>query len=109
MKTNIKIILGMILILSMFPLTTAVECVGESCPVNMSLTVDFPPSVSQSVLTGQFIYGIMESSGAGLGTFMTYVGQAIPLLLIGLAFVGIFIIIGIEIAKAIQFQNGRGK
>lgn len=54
--------------------------------------------ISQNYLSSP-IYQVMASSGAGLGIFIHILGQALPLLLIGLAFVGILIVIGFAIKK----------
>jgi hypothetical protein len=44
--------------------------------------------------TGQAIFNIMDSSGAGLGIFMIFMGQALPVFLIGFALVVIIAGIG---------------
>jgi len=47
--------------------------------------------------TGQAVYEIMNSSGAGLGIFMNFMGQALPVLLLLLSFIGIVFVIGYSI------------
>jgi F0F1-type ATP synthase assembly protein I len=44
----------------------------------------------------------MDSAGAGLGVFIQYMGQALPLLLIILAMVGIIVAIGFGIAHVVK-------
>ena len=51
------------------------------------------------------IYQVMNSSGAGLGIFIKLLAQALPMLLIGLAFVGILIGVGFAIATVIKKFN----
>lgn len=43
----------------------------------------------------------MEGAGAGLGIFIQYMGEALPVLLIILAMVGIIVAVGYGIAKVI--------
>lgn len=56
--------------------------------------------ISSSYLSSP-IYQVMASSGAGLGIFIQILGQALPLLLIGLAFVGILVVIVLSIKKVL--------
>jgi hypothetical protein len=44
----------------------------------------------------------MEGAGAGLGIFIQYMGQALPVLLIILAMVGIIVAVGYGIALVIK-------
>lgn len=44
----------------------------------------------------------MEGAGAGLGIFIQYMGQALPVLLIILAMVGIIVAVGYGIALVIR-------
>jgi F0F1-type ATP synthase assembly protein I len=44
----------------------------------------------------------MEGAGAGLGVFIQYMGQALPVLLIVLALVGIIVAVGMGIAGVIK-------
>jgi F0F1-type ATP synthase assembly protein I len=44
----------------------------------------------------------MEGAGAGLGVFIQYMGQALPVLLIILAMVGIIVAVGYGIAFVIK-------
>lgn len=46
--------------------------------------------------------GTMESTGAGLGVFLQYLGQALPGLLIVLALIGIVVAIGLGVAGVIK-------
>jgi F0F1-type ATP synthase assembly protein I len=48
----------------------------------------------------------MESAGAGLGVFISYMGQALPALLIVLALVGIIVAVGMGIAGVIKKSIG---
>jgi len=48
----------------------------------------------------------MEGAGAGLGIFIQYMGQALPVLLIILAMVGIIVAVGYGIAKVISGSIG---
>lgn len=56
-------------------------------------------------LSGNAIYEIMNSAGAGLGLFMVFMGQSLPILLIIFGFIGIVIAIGFAIAKVITSQH----
>lgn len=44
----------------------------------------------------------MDGAGAGLGVFIQYMGQALPVLLIILAMVGIIVAVGYGIAKVVS-------
>lgn len=48
------------------------------------------------------VCGTMEGAGAGLGVFIQYMGQALPVLLIILAMVGIIVAVGMGIAMVIK-------
>jgi len=48
------------------------------------------------------VCGTMEGAGAGLGIFIQYMGQALPVLLIILAMVGIIVAVGYGIAWVIK-------
>ena len=48
------------------------------------------------------VCGTMEGAGAGLGVFIQYMGQALPVLLIILALVGIIVAVGMGIASVIK-------
>jgi F0F1-type ATP synthase assembly protein I len=48
------------------------------------------------------VCGTMEGAGAGLGIFIQYMGQALPVLLIILAMVGIIVAVGMGIAYVIK-------
>jgi multidrug transporter EmrE-like cation transporter len=103
MKTNIRIILGMILLFSIFPLTTAVECIGQGCSTNMSINVvnvTAIPTPRFSIL-GATIYSLLDSSGAGLGTFFQFLGASIPILLIGIMMVALIVAIAYAIFEGI--------
>lgn len=108
MKTNIKIILGMILLFSIFwsilPLITAVECIGQGCAMNMSLNVVNVSAIPlpRFSLTGQAIYSVLESAGAGIGSFLLMMGQSLPYLLIGLMMIAIIVAIAYSIFKSLD-------
>lgn len=104
MKTIIKIILGMILLLSIFPLTTAIECVGQGCSTNMSINVvSFNvTSIPRFSILGQTIYSLLDSSGAGIGIFFQFIGASIPILLIGIMMVALLVAIAYSIFKGIN-------
>lgn len=53
-------------------------------------------------LSGNPVYEIMNSAGAGLGIFIVFMGQALPVLLIIFGFVGIVVAIGYGISKVIK-------
>jgi len=65
-----------------------------------------PPRFSE---TGQVIYSIMNSAGAGLGMFMTYISSSIFGLLVLIALISVFAIIGYAVARTIieQLKNSR--
>lgn len=48
------------------------------------------------------VCGTMEGAGAGLGIFIQYMGQALPVLLIILAMVGIIVAVGYGIAFVVR-------
>jgi hypothetical protein len=52
--------------------------------------------------TGAVVYNLMDSAGAGLGMFMSYMSQSLSKLLISLGFITVFIIIGWIIAITIK-------
>lgn len=109
---NIKIILGMILLFSIIgsnilgsilPLITAVECIGQGCNMNVSLNVTEIPvtPLPRFSILGQTIYSLLDSSGAGLGTFFQFLGQSIPILLLGIMAVALIVAIAYAIFKAL--------
>jgi F0F1-type ATP synthase assembly protein I len=51
---------------------------------------------------GSDICQTMDGAGAGLGVFIQYMGQALPVLLIILALVGIIVAVGYGIATVIK-------
>jgi hypothetical protein len=70
----------------------------------LELYSDTVPPVEEEVfedVTSNPIYQIMNSAGAGLGIFIQLLAQALPLLLIGLAFVGVLIVIGMALKKVL--------
>jgi hypothetical protein len=116
MKQNKKIklikkfaLIGSLLLLSLLPLVFAEECSGQSCPTNMSINVinitEIPVTPRGFSLTGQAIYDIMNSGGAGLGSFLVFLGTALPLLLFGLMIVAMIIVIGYAIAYSIKHST----
>lgn len=48
------------------------------------------------------ICSTMEGAGAGLGVFIQYMGEALPVLLIVLALVGIIVAVGYGIAHVVR-------
>lgn len=61
-----------------------------------------PEVVVEEIKQGDIeIYGIMESSGAGLGKFMLYMSQSLPVLLLILAMIGVIIAIAWSVARLI--------
>lgn len=52
--------------------------------------------------SGQAIYDIMSSSGAGLGIFMGFMGQVLPPLLIILGLIGVIVLIGYLLSNVIK-------
>ena len=64
-----------------------------------------PTPPHQFSSTGQAIYDIVNTSGAGLGIFMTFLGQSLPILLIGLAFAGLIVAVVFSI-KNILIKAG---
>lgn len=67
-------------------------------------------SLITPTITGNLIYDIMNSAGAGLGLFIEYIGQALFVLLIVIALAVMVFIIGSGIAEAVRnmFQNKNG-
>jgi hypothetical protein len=59
-----------------------------------AIIVPIPPQ-----MTGGIIYEVLATSGAGIGIFFQILANALPLLLFGLAIVGIIVIIGHSIIK----------
>lgn len=47
------------------------------------------------------VCGTMDSAGAGLGVFIQYLGQSLPVLLIILAIVGVIVAVGFGVAKVV--------
>lgn len=69
--------------------------------ITFTVNTPVPPPTYQS----NVIYMVMNSSGAGLGIFIQFLGQALPLLLIGLALVGIIIAVAWSI-KGVLVKAG---
>lgn len=61
------------------------------------------PTISQN--NGVDLYGIMESSGAGLGIFMTMLAIAFPILLFGFMIVGLVFAVGYAFATLLTKSN----
>jgi hypothetical protein len=59
------------------------------------------PIPSTRTATGQAIYEVLDSSGAGLGLFFQFLGIALPILLFGLVFVGIIVAIAYSIKNVL--------
>jgi len=66
-----------------------------------------PEPSGQFSETGQVIYDILDSSGAGLGLFFTFMGLSLPLLLIGLMLVALVIVIAVGIFKSLKLWRER--
>jgi hypothetical protein len=66
------------------------------------------PTPEPNNLSDNPLYSIMNSAGAGLGIFLIFMGQALPVLLIVLGFVGIVVVIGMGIAKVITASAKHG-
>ena len=64
-------------------------------------TIFIPLFPNESVGEGE-LFNILRSSGAGLSTFIQFMSASIPVLLIGLLFVGIILVIGFAIATIIK-------
>jgi hypothetical protein len=56
----------------------------------------------QTPVTNTPIYQVMDSAGAGMGTFIQFISQALPLLILILIAVGIVITIGYAVAYSIK-------
>jgi len=67
--------------------------------VSFMINTPIPPVQIPPTYLSSPIYQILSSSGSGLGIFIQLLAQALPLLLIGLAFAGIIIIIGLAFKK----------
>jgi len=107
MKINTKIMLGIFaLILSMLSFTIAGECVGQGCNANFSLNVtnytQITPILPRYSVTGQAIYDVLTSSGAGLGTFFTFLGQSFPILIIILVLIALLVAVVYTILKSVH-------
>lgn len=84
---------------------------GNGTSKNYNETVDYlyvlnnteeitPPTPTP--VTTDAIYDTMNSSGAGFGIFLIYLSKALPLLLIGLAFVVMIVLIGKHLLKPLE-------
>ncbi len=70
-----------------------------------SFTVGFPPPPPQfpDKIQGEgAIFEVMQSSGAGLGSFIQFMSRSLPVLLIILVMVGIIVAVGFGIATVIR-------
>lgn len=63
--------------------------------------VIIPQFAGQIQGTGE-LFEILQSSGAGLGTFIQFMGVALPTLILGIMFVGIIVLIGFAIVTVIN-------
>jgi len=72
----------------------------ENNTLIINYTVPFIPAPSQ--VEDTTIYQTFASTGAGLGIFLSYLGQSIPLLIISLVFIGIIAVIGLSLAVAVK-------
>ena len=83
---------------------------------NVELTLEPQESATIQLFTEIFpneirgtgeLFNILRSSGAGLSIFIQFMGIALPVLILGIMFVGIITIIGFGIARI--FNNIRLK
>ncbi len=74
------------------------EDVGQS---SHNFQVIIPQFAGQIQGEGE-LFEILQSSGAGLGTFIQFMGVALPTLIIGIMFVGIIVLIGFAIVTIIN-------
>jgi len=89
------------------PMIYADECSGGSCGANFSLNVTnatIPPPVIISTISeqGQIIYGILQSSGAGIGLFMQLLSGGLVTLFIMIALISIMVAIVYAVFHAIK-------
>lgn len=107
MKNKIfMLIVSMIFLLETISLIFADECIGGNCGTNMSLNVTnatIPPPVIVSTITetGQIIYGILQSSGAGIGMFMQFLSGGLVTLFLMIALIFILVAIVYAIFKGV--------
>lgn len=81
----------------------AYDLAGNFNSTNVSFDVNTPIIVILPSVLSNPIYQVMNGFGSGLGIFILFMAQALPLLLIGLAFVGILVIVGYAIVNAIKY------
>ena len=79
--------------------------INESCVYHEEVE-EIPSQYIQG--EGQ-IYNVMNTAGAGLGKFMIYMGNSLPILIIILVMVGIIVAVGYSIAKVISGSIGGKK
>jgi hypothetical protein len=70
---------------------------GEIFVDSITFGVALPPAYESNT-----IYQILNGAGAGLGIFLLFLGEAFPILLIGLAMVGIVIAVGWGISQVFK-------
>lgn len=104
---------------------------GVDCPINVCTNLQYSNGVAQFDVTGWSnysleeqptvtitqsnliqgsgaIYEVLNSAGSGLGIFLQMIGSSLPLLLIGLAFVGIVVVVAWSIKRMIDNNIKRG-
>jgi hypothetical protein len=74
----------------------------EFYPENLTFFINFTAPVVTPSVERDSTYQVMASGGAGLGIFMQYLAQALPLLVLSLIVVTIIIIIGFSIVKPLR-------
>ena len=84
---------------------SAEECIGQGCSMNFSLNVTPASNITISPIfseTGQAMYDLLVSSGAGIGTFFQFIGISLPLFLFLLVLITIIVAIVYSISKSIK-------
>jgi hypothetical protein len=93
----------LIVLMTIMPFVSAEVCSGQNCNMNVSLNVTASPTpLSKFTITGQAIYDVLDSSGAGLGTFFVFMGQSLPILFFGIIIVAIIIAVAYAVFKSIK-------
>jgi hypothetical protein len=77
------------------------ETVSATIIVNISSPLPIEESNSVN------LYGVMSSTGAGLGMFLETMAVALPILLIGLSFIGIIVAIGWQLYVLTKYFSGK--
>lgn len=80
-------------------LTFDTEGMGNYTYTTISAVVDSEGNLIQG--SGN-LYATMKSSGAGLGKFLGYLTSTLPILLLGIGFVGIIVLVGVGLVSGIK-------